>query len=164
MGTITHISMRSPLTQHSRMKKKKKSCLFVFVFFLLSLAMCYKSVKWTRNACNPRPYTVHDINERLTKRICAFVLEQREYEEEDERNSRTSPNIRLRSSHKKSLGKQCQVLTNQVFFIHCPFQSIKKLSSGCRWGVFTSIVRYWPVGIMCIIFLFCCSIVTLLCL
>lgn len=70
MVTVTHISMLSPLTQHSRMRKKKKTCLFVFVFFFLpSLAMCYKSVKRTRNACNPRPYTVHDINERSTMRF-----------------------------------------------------------------------------------------------
>lgn len=67
MVTVTHISMLSPLTRHSRMRKKKKTCLFVFVFFRFpSLAMCYKRVKWTRSACNPRPYTVHDINERST--------------------------------------------------------------------------------------------------
>lgn len=161
MVTITHISMLSPLTQHSR--RKKKSCLFVFVFFL-SLAMCYKSVKWTRNACNPRPYTVHGITDRLTKRICVFILQWRLNEEEDERYSITSPNIRLRSSHKKSLGKQCQVLTNQVFFIHCPFQIIKILPSGCRRGVFTTIAWCWRVGILCIIFLFCFSVVALLCL
>lgn len=156
MVTVTHISMLSPLTRHSRMRKKKKNLFVCFCLFLFSFS-CYVLYKCKVDSECMQSKTLH-CSRYQAEIDDEFTLQQREDEEDETSPTHETPNITSEEITASGSGRS-------GLFYSLSFPKCTEIVLRQKMGYFynnPAVSARW--NIVHYLFLFGCSIVALLCL